>query len=213
VDKTLHFFGGHAEKLLDLLIGVFLAYLGWWLANKSRDRADREAEKAALRGQADALIVAVVDLRHAAATNRILWEGPAERARSFLLALLAGAGGVARAQAFGGSERLNITAGLGSAAEMLAGDRRASKEHTARVREPILRLATAAAPLLRHTDASVATAANGLVTAAFAEVENPTRVEAALEAFEGAVRSVLQPSPSVWARLRGRFRRTTAPAA
>ncbi|MGY4935838.1 hypothetical protein ACWD7T_33020 [Streptomyces sp. 900116325] len=213
MDKTLHFLGDHAEKLLDLLIGVFLAYFGWWLANKSRDRADREAEKAALRAQADALIVAVVDLRHAAATNRILWEGPAERGRSFLLALLAGAGGVARAQVVGGSERLSITAGLGNAAEMLAGDRRASKEHTARVREPILRLATAAAPLLRHTDASVATATNELVTAAFADVENPTRVETTLEAFEGAVRSALQPSPSVWARLRGRFRRTTAPAA
>ncbi|MFI9052437.1 hypothetical protein [Streptomyces sp. NPDC053427] len=206
MNKFMHFLGENADKLLDLLIGLGLAYFGWWLANKSRDRADREAEKATLRAQADALTVAVLDIRHAAATSRILWEGPAERGRSFLLAALAYAGGAAHAQAAGGSDRLSLTAGLGNAAEILAGDRRASKEHTATVREPLLRLATAAAPLLRHPDADVATAANELADAALTETENATRIEAGLGAFERAVRAALQPQPSVWARLRRRAR-------
>ncbi|MFD7409733.1 hypothetical protein ACFV7R_45730 [Streptomyces sp. NPDC059866] len=200
------------EKLIDLLVNATVAFLAWRLANLSRDRADREAEKATLRAQADALTVAVIDLRQAAATNRILWEGPAERGRSFLLALLSYAGGVARAQALGASDRLALTAGLGNAAETLAGDRRASKEHIATVREPLLRLATAAAPLLRHQDENVAAATNALTAAALAEAEDTTRVETALAAFENAVRAALEPTPSRWARLRRRGRRATTGA-
>ncbi|MFG3132967.1 hypothetical protein ACGFZU_35365 [Streptomyces tendae] len=195
------------DKLIDLLVNATIAFFAWRLTNLSRDRADRAAEKESLRTQADALTVAVLDLRHAAATNRILWEGPAERGRSFLLALMSYAGGVARAQALGASDRLALTAGMGNAAETLAGDRRATKQHVATVREPVLRLATAAAPLLRHQDATVASTAAELTTAALAEGEDTARVEAALTAFESAVRAALEPAPSRWRpRLRRRAR-------
>ncbi|MEU9594223.1 hypothetical protein AB0D84_31515 [Streptomyces sp. NPDC048193] len=69
------------DKLIDLLV---IATIAWRLTNLSRDRADRAdraAEKGSLRTQADALIVAVLDLRHAAAVNRILWEWHANRVR------------------------------------------------------------------------------------------------------------------------------------
>ncbi|MFI7876054.1 hypothetical protein [Streptomyces salinarius] len=69
------------DKLIDLLVNATIAFFAWRLTNLSRDRADRAAQKESLRAQADALTVAVLDLRHAAATNRILWEGPAERGR------------------------------------------------------------------------------------------------------------------------------------
>jgi hypothetical protein len=195
------------DKLIDLLVNATVAFFAWRLTNLSRDRADRAAEKETLRTQADALTVAVLDLRHAAATNRILWEGPVERGRSFLLALMSYAGGVARAQALGASDRLALTAGMGNAAETLAGDRRATKEHVATVREPVLRLATAAAPLLRHQDATVASTAAELTAAVLAEAEDTARVEAALTAFESAVRAALEPAPSRWRpRLRRRAR-------
>ncbi|MEV5358640.1 hypothetical protein [Streptomyces sp. NPDC052693] len=195
------------DKLIDLLVNATVAFFAWRLTNLSRDRADRAAEKETLRMQADALTVAVLDLRHAAATNRILWEGPVERGRSFLLALMSYAGGVARAQALGASDRLALTAGMGNAAETLAGDRRATKEHVATVREPVLRLATAAAPLLRHQDATVASTAAELTAAVLAEAEDTARVEAALTAFESAVRAALEPAPSRWRpRLRRRAR-------
>ncbi|MFF9192620.1 hypothetical protein [Streptomyces rochei] len=195
------------DKLIDLLVNATVAFFAWRLANLTRDRADRAAEKERLRSQADALTVAVLDLRHAAATNRILWEGPAERGRSFLLTLMSYAGGVARAQALGASDRLALTAGMGNAAETLAGDRRAVKQHVATVREPVLRLATAAAPLLHHQDATVASTAAELTTAALAEGEDTVRVDAALTAFESAVRAALEPAPSRWRpRLRRRAR-------
>ncbi|MFK4547258.1 cytidylate kinase [Streptomyces tendae] len=66
------------EKLINLLVNATIA---WRLTNLSRDRADRAAEKESLRTQADALTVAVLDLQHAAAVNRILWEWHASRVR------------------------------------------------------------------------------------------------------------------------------------
>ncbi|MBM7167560.1 hypothetical protein JQK87_03855 [Streptomyces sp. G44] len=89
------------DKLIELastlVSGAFIAVLAAWLTNRSRNRQEQQAEIGALRVQADAMTVAVMELQGAAAANRLLWEGPAERARTFLLTVLAFTGGAARA--------------------------------------------------------------------------------------------------------------------
>lgn len=72
-----------------LASGAVIAVLASWLTSRARTRQDQQAESGALRIQADAMTVAVAELQAAAAVNRLLWEGPAERGRSFLLAVLA----------------------------------------------------------------------------------------------------------------------------
>ncbi|MEQ6028252.1 hypothetical protein SOM70_37510 [Streptomyces salinarius] len=193
------------DKLIDLLVNATIAFFAWRLTNLSRDRADRAAQKESLRAQADALTVAVLDLRHAAASNRILWEGPSERGRSFLLALMSHAGGVARAQDFGASDRLAATAGMAGQRGRDAGRRpprdQAARRHGARTRAPPRygRRAPAASP---GRDPVASTAAE-LTTAALAEGEDTARVEAALTALESALRAALEPAGPPQAR-RGR---------
>jgi cysteine sulfinate desulfinase/cysteine desulfurase-like protein len=178
------------DKLIELastlVSGAFIAVLAAWLTNRSRNRQEQQAELGALRVQADALTVAVAELQGAAAANRLLWEGPAERARSFLLAVLAFAGGAARARIAGGTDNLSGLVGLGQAAELLSWDRRATKQTVAAVREPLARVAAATEQLL----------------GACADVENTERLEAALEAFGQAVRAATAPRLSWCARRR-----------
>ncbi|MFE6288232.1 hypothetical protein [Streptomyces sp. NPDC057877] len=189
------------ELVSTLVSGAFIAVLAAWLTNRSRNRQEQQAEIGALRVQADALTVAVAELQGAAAANRQLWEGPAERARSFLLAVFAFAGGAARARIAGGSDNLSGLVGLGQAAELLSWDRRATKQNVAAVREPLARAAAAAAPLMRSTDADVAATTEQLLNAC-SDIENTERLEAALEAFGQAVRAATAPRLSWWARRR-----------
>jgi hypothetical protein len=193
------------DKLIELastlLSGAFIAVLAARLTNRSRNRQEQQTEIGALRVQADALTVAVAELQGAAAANRLLWEGPAERARSFLLAVLAFAGGAARARIAGGTDNLSGLVGLGQAAELLSWDRRATKQTVAAVREPLTRVAAAAAPLMRHPDPAVAAATEQLLNAC-GDMENTARLETALEAFGQAVRTATAPRPSWCARRR-----------
>ncbi|MFJ8637404.1 hypothetical protein [Streptomyces sp. NPDC093568] len=119
------------EKLIELagslVSGAVIAVIASWLTVRARNRQDRQEEIGALRVQADALTVAVAELQGAAAANRHLWEGPAERARSFLLATLAYFGGAAQARIAGGTDVQSGLVGMGQAAELLSRDRRASK--------------------------------------------------------------------------------------
>ncbi|WP_157840640.1 hypothetical protein [Streptomyces leeuwenhoekii] len=96
-----------------------------------------------------------MELQGAAAANRLLWEGPAERGRTFLLTALAFAGGAARARIAGGTDVQSGLVGFGRAAELLSRERVASKQIVAAVREPLTRAATAAAPLMRCSDPAV----------------------------------------------------------
>ncbi|GHH63453.1 hypothetical protein FHS35_002098 [Streptomyces umbrinus] len=203
--KLLDVVADHADTIVQILGAISVALLTYWLTTRSRDRADKEAAKATLENQADALIVAVADVRVAAAANRILWEGPASRGRSFLLALLAGAGGTARGRVAGGSDGLSFAIGLGEVAHLLSRERRAVNQAIATVREPLLLLATAAAPLQRHSDAAVAEA-TAAVMAAATDIENTAGVAAAVESFGQAVRAALQPPATRWARIRNRTR-------
>ncbi|PLW74422.1 hypothetical protein C0036_01955, partial [Streptomyces sp. DJ] len=54
-----------------------------------------------------------MELQAAAAANRLLREGPAERARTFLLTVLAFAGGAARARIPGGTDVQSGLVGFG----------------------------------------------------------------------------------------------------
>ncbi|MER7967751.1 hypothetical protein ABTX35_01830 [Streptomyces sp. NPDC096080] len=193
------------EKLIELasslVSGAVIAVLASWLTVRARNRQDQREEIGALRVQADAMTVAVAELQGAAAANRLLWEGPAERARSFLLATLAFFGGAARARIAGGTDAHCGMVGMGQAAELLSRDRRASKQSAAAVREQLARVAAAAAPLMRFPDAAVAAATEQLLGAC-GDVENTERLEAAMEAFGQAVRAATAPRLSWWARRR-----------
>ncbi|MFE0778882.1 hypothetical protein [Streptomyces sp. NPDC058861] len=65
------------DKLIEALgapvSSGIVALLTWWLATRARNRQDQEREREALRGHADALIVAVADLRAAGTANQMLW--------------------------------------------------------------------------------------------------------------------------------------------
>ncbi|MFJ2217796.1 hypothetical protein ACIQVO_36750 [Streptomyces sp. NPDC101062] len=193
------------DKLIELastlVSGAFIAVLAAWLTNRSRNRQEQQAEIGALRVQADAMTVAVMELQGAAAANRLLWEGPTERGRTFLLAVLAFVGGAARARIAGGTDVQSGQAGFGRAAELLSRERVASKQSMAAVREPLTRAATAAAPLMRCSDPAVVTATEQLLNT-LGDVENTARLEAALEAFGRAVNTATTPRLSWWARRR-----------
>jgi hypothetical protein len=123
-------------------------------------------------------------------------EGPAERARTFLLTVFAFAGGAARARDAGGTDVQSGLVGFGRAAELLGREQVASKQTAAAVREPLTRAATAA-PLMRCSDPAVVTATEQLLNA-LSDVENTARLETALEAFGRAVNAA--PRLSWWAR-------------
>ncbi|AWN30024.1 hypothetical protein DKG71_31105 [Streptomyces sp. NEAU-S7GS2] len=187
-----------------LVSGAVVAVLAAWLTSRSRNRQDRQEEIGALRVRADAMTVAVMELRGAAAVNRVLWEGPAVRGGTFLLAVLAAAGGAARARITGGSDVQCGLVGFGQAAELLSRERRATKQTADAVREPLTRAATAAAPLMRCSDPAVVDATEQLMNAV-ADVENTARLEAALEAFGGAINAATAPRLSLWARWRAEW--------
>lgn len=88
--------------------------------------------------------MAVVELQGAAAANRLLWEKPTERGRTFLLTVLAFTGGAARARIAGGTDVQSGLVSFGHAAELLSRERRATKRTLAGLREPLTRAATAA---------------------------------------------------------------------
>ncbi|MCX5097580.1 hypothetical protein OOK36_55075 [Streptomyces sp. NBC_00365] len=84
------FLDGHSGRLADLLFALLAVYFGWWLSERARARADRDNGKAELNRQADALVVAVFDLRASAHTGYILWDRIVEHGRTILLASMAG---------------------------------------------------------------------------------------------------------------------------
>ncbi|USQ85899.1 hypothetical protein NFX46_20480 [Streptomyces phaeoluteigriseus] len=122
------------------------------------------------------MTVAVVELQGAAAANQQWWEGPAERARTFLLTVLAFSGGAARARIVGGTDLQSGLVGFGRTAELLSRERVASKQTVAALREPLTRAATAAAPLMRSSDPAVATATEQLLNA-LGDMENTAHLE------------------------------------
>ncbi|WP_393053002.1 hypothetical protein [Streptomyces sp. LN549] len=190
------------ELASTLASGAFIAVLAAWLTTRSHNKQEQQAEIGALRVQADALTVAVMELQGAAVANRLLWEGRAERGRTFLLTLLAFSGGAARARIAGGTDAQSGLVGLGRAAELLSRERVGSKQIVAAVREPLTRAGTAAAPLMRCSDPAVVTATEQLL-AALVAVEDTARLEAALEAFGRAVNAATAPQQSWWTRRRG----------
>lgn len=183
------------------LCGTVLgAVLTWWMTAAARRRAERESEAVGLRIQADALVVAVGEVRGTAATARILHDGWQERARSGLLAAMAWVGMAARVRAVGGTDRLSLASGFGSAAFVLAGERRTAKQFAAGAQGPMLRLTIAAAPLMRSPHEGIAESVDDLLAAA-QRIEDNERLDRALDRFGREVAAVLGPQQS---RLRRR---------
>ncbi|MFD5063528.1 hypothetical protein [Streptomyces sp. NPDC058394] len=117
--------------------------------------------------------------------------------------MLAFTGGAARARIAGGTDVQSGLVGFGHAAELLSRERRATKHTLAGLREPLTRAATAAAPLVRCSHPTVVTATEHLLNA-FADMENTTRLEVALEGFGAAVNAATAPRLSWWTRRRTR---------
>ncbi|MGW4517949.1 hypothetical protein ACWEO4_39750 [Streptomyces sp. NPDC004393] len=184
---------------------ILSAVLTWSVTTATKRRADAKADRATVRAQADALIVAVSEIRAMAATNKVLWGGWKENGRSLLLAFAAGGGGLARTAAVASQDdrgrQLAIAAGLGAAADMISRDRREVKRLDGALMPAMTRVMAAAAPLLRHPDARVAAAAQQLL-AAVTEIEATEALDAALSEFGRAVVPVTTAPPSRWRRLR-----------
>ncbi|MER7182921.1 hypothetical protein ABT404_26205 [Streptomyces hyaluromycini] len=188
------------------LVGTTIlgSLLTWFVATVTRKRAEAKAERATVRAQADALIVAVSEIRARAQTNKALWGSWQEISRSLLLTFLAGAGGFARTAAMASrddrGQRLAIAAGLGAAADMAGRDRRETKRLASALAPAMTRVITAAAPLLRHPDPRVAAATEKLF-AAVSEIEATEALDAALSEFGRAVVPVTTAPPVWWRRL------------
>lgn len=157
----------------------------------TKKRAGAKADRETVRAQADALIMAVTDLRGKAEVNRLLWGTRWEGARSFLVAFAAGAGAMsgttllARPQG-NREEWLAIASGAGAAVDALARDRREAKRMDGELAPLIPRVTAAAAPLLRHPDQGVATATERLVKAAY-NIKAKGALDRALREFGRAV--------------------------
>ncbi|MFE2090678.1 hypothetical protein [Streptomyces sp. NPDC059460] len=178
----------------------------WWITERTKRRATEDADRAALRDQADRLIVAVSDLRGAAITNQLLWESPRERFSTFVLALAAFAGGAARTN---GPDLRRALAGAGDFARLLVIERSESKAAAARLSPLLTQVAACAAPLVRHPDPDVTATAEELL-AAVQHVDDEARLDAALAAFGRAAREATTPPPTLWARIRSRRARIAA---
>ncbi|MFF3911548.1 hypothetical protein ACFYZJ_37730 [Streptomyces sp. NPDC001848] len=186
------------------------SFLTWSVTTATKKRADAKADRATVRVQADALIVAVFEIRAMARTTKVLWGGWKENGLSLLLAFAAGWGGFARTAAVTSQDdrgrQLAGAAGLGAAADMVSRDRRETKRLNGALMPAMTRVMTAAAPLLRHPDPQVAAATEKLL-AAVTEIEATEALDAALSEFGRAVVPVTTAPPSRWRRLRpGRVR-------
>ncbi|MFR9794113.1 hypothetical protein ACL07V_36735 [Streptomyces sp. MB22_4] len=142
-------------------------------------------------------------------TGHTLWDNFLEHGRTVLLAAAAGAGELARTRATGASERASVIAGFGPAAQLIARDRIAGKAYAATVREPLFRLATAAAPLLRHPDTQVADTAGTLVNVTLDTKRDTRNLDAAFTAFHAAVTNAEHEPAPWWTRLRLRSGQNT----
>jgi len=194
----------------EILIGsgttVLGAVLSWWLTNFTARRSAVAADRAVTRLQADALIVAVYELRGLVVTNQVLWDGRSARYRTWLQAAITGGGEVARALLVS-DERdrdgwLPALAGIGSAVGTIGSVRLASGQAAAAVTPLLTRIISAAAPLLRHSDSGVATATAALTTAVQGQVSEAALDDAVRE-FGRVVARSLEPRPRWWRRRLG----------
>ncbi|MFE1444330.1 hypothetical protein, partial [Streptomyces sp. NPDC058739] len=211
VNTLLEALAGQIDAMVNGVIALGGGLVIWRLTNWSRDRADRQAELNTFRQQADALIVAVADVRASADMNHRLWERPWEQVRFMALAAFAAVGEGARVRALGGTEQQMFAAAGGAAARLGLSEIHANKTALAALRGPLVRVHEAAAPLMHHADQRVVETTNELLTA-MGDISNTAGLEAALAAFGQAVRAASEPRPSLRVRLRNRLRRRSTTA-
>ncbi|WP_031030700.1 hypothetical protein [Streptomyces sp. NRRL WC-3725] len=126
------------DKLIELFStlasGTVIAVLPSWLTSRAHNRQEQQAGIRASRVQVDAMTM--MKPHGTAATNRLLWEGPAEHGRTFLLTVLAFADGAARARIAGGTDVRSGPVRFGRAAEPPSWERVTSRQTASAVREP-----------------------------------------------------------------------------
>lgn len=180
------------NALITATIGLAGVPLGSWLTARATARADAKAEQGALGAQFDAMVHAVADLRAAVEADHSLWSNRMETARAGLLASMAGLGVAAFAKE---PNWRQIAAGAGGAAWVLTQERTQVKTATASIVPKLAAVAQAAAPLLRHSNAGIREATDGLMTEVFRyhESRTPRELEAAAGNFGRAVQAELNP--------------------
>lgn len=173
---------------------IVVAWLTWRLTEYSRDQADRKKDRAVaealLASQSEALILAVVDLQTAATTNRVLWETPWEKWRSFCLAAMAGAGGYARADTDVPQWRRFFSAAA-ELSRVVSTERIVTKTAAAELKTELSRLAAATVPLMRHPNADIRTATGHVLRAATNGDQDAEPLDNAMAEFSDAVSAVL----------------------
>ncbi|MFH8294942.1 hypothetical protein [Streptomyces sp. NPDC018059] len=196
---------------LDVLVGAGTTLLAvpltWWLSTATTARANAAAERAQVRDQADALLVAVAEVKAVAITNHQTTESRRQRIATHGLAQMAFWGGVARTQ---GSGWRRVGGGGGELARWLAQERHEERRNLTGLPPVMTRIYATAAPLLRHPDPQVIATTSTLLDAV-SELSDEARLEAALHAFGQVVQAAAAtpPTPSL-VRLTQRFRRPPA---
>jgi hypothetical protein len=200
VHNALNTLTRHGDTILQVLAAVLIAFLTNTLTNRARDRQDRAVDRATLQAQVDAFITAAAVVRAAAQTSEIIWEGPKEKIRATAIVILGSIGGWASADVSGRSDNWRYAAGLRDAAHLMSREIHARKTALASVQASTVQLGTAAVPLTRHQDERLVQAVQAVMEAA-GSINNHQRFEEALRSFGQAANAVLQPPPSIWARM------------
>ncbi len=165
-------------------------------------RKDAASERAALEKQANELVAAVLALRVTGDTHDHVWGGWRARCRVALRALVHGAVAYGLAGRAGGPA---LCAASGEAARAVYSWDHESGISAGALAAPLIRLGTAAAPLLGRQD--LGPAADAVFTAATRHHGNDELMETALRDFHEALRRALEPPAPVsrrWWPLRRR---------
>lgn len=176
---------------------VLVTWFGSALNERQRKRQERQKAHEALEAQADVFASAVIAVRIAGHANDRYWNGKASVARVTFLAvaqLLPGLlePGSSVMSAFG--SRADRAAAL--IAYMDGPRNRGAVEVTIAMKEAV----SAAMPLARHEDVSVANATNGLLNGLINNADEASQARS-MSAFRAAVRAAVTPPPSRWHRL------------
>ncbi|MEU9272318.1 hypothetical protein AB0E04_44005 [Streptomyces sp. NPDC048251] len=175
-------------------VAVALVFLGGWEGDRRTRRAEArkqaDTDRAELAGQADELVAAVLAVRVAGNAYDHLWGSWRARAAVALRAAVQGGA------AYGLAGRSGFPAamtGYGAASGVIGQWDQDSARAAASLAAPMSRLGAAVSPLLRRREPGLAAAAQELFVAMAEDYADTGRSERALEAFQEAVRSALEP--------------------
>ncbi|MEW2432901.1 hypothetical protein AB0952_01710 [Streptomyces caniferus] len=186
---------------------VALVFIGGWengrRTRKAEARKDAAADRAAIEGQANELVAAVLALKVAGNMHDHLLGGWGARGRVGLRALTQGGAAALLSGRTGASA---LPALLEEAGRVVGRWECDSAKSAAELAAPLSRLGVAVAPFLRRGEPGLAAAADAVFTAAVESHGDGDRMARALEDFHAALRPALVPRDpaSRWRALRRR---------